>query len=101
MLVDRVILSKGLDNSLHKHPPVSRALSSLDALSDMGSASHNKHKNPTSIATSDGISLVSDLLSFVYWVLDNCGDLQKKKKNLVNFRKEERVCREFSSSMGR
>ncbi|XP_061947494.1 protein ESSENTIAL FOR POTEXVIRUS ACCUMULATION 1-like isoform X2 [Populus nigra] len=50
---DRVILSKGLDNSLHKHPPVSRALSSLDVLSDMASASHNKHKNPTSIATSD------------------------------------------------
>jgi hypothetical protein len=53
----------------------------------MGSASHNKHKNPTSIATPDGISLVSDLLSFVYWVLDNCGDLQKKKKNFGKFQK--------------
>uniref|UniRef100_A0A6N2N6E9 GYF domain-containing protein n=1 Tax=Salix viminalis TaxID=40686 RepID=A0A6N2N6E9_SALVM len=50
---DRVVLSKGLDNSLHKCPPVSRAVSSLDVLSDMASASHNKHKNPTSIATSD------------------------------------------------
>ncbi|KAJ6860447.1 protein ESSENTIAL FOR POTEXVIRUS ACCUMULATION 1-like isoform X2 [Populus alba x Populus x berolinensis] len=79
---DRVILSKRLDNSLHKHPSVSRASSSLDVLSDMASASHNKHKNSTSIATSDGISLASDLLSFVYWVLDNCGDLQKKKKKL-------------------
>ncbi|KAJ6421025.1 hypothetical protein OIU84_028406 [Salix udensis] len=50
---DRVVLSKRLDNSLHKCPPVSRAVSSLDVLSDMASASHNKHKNPTSIATSD------------------------------------------------
>uniref|UniRef100_A0A6N2MT42 Uncharacterized protein n=1 Tax=Salix viminalis TaxID=40686 RepID=A0A6N2MT42_SALVM len=50
---DRVVSSKGLDNSLHKCPPVSRAVSSLDVLSDMASASHNKHKNPTSIATSD------------------------------------------------
>ncbi|KAF9663545.1 hypothetical protein SADUNF_Sadunf17G0062500 [Salix dunnii] len=53
LLVDRVVLSKGLDNSLHKCPPVSRAVSSLDVLSDMATASHNKHKNPTSIATSD------------------------------------------------
>ena len=88
MLVDRVILSKGLDNSLHKHPSVSRASSSLDVLSDMASASHNKHKNSTSIATSDGISLASDLLSLVYWVLDNCGDLKKKKKK--NFGKFQR-----------
>ncbi|XP_073261729.1 uncharacterized protein [Populus alba] len=50
---DRVILSKGLDNSLHKHPSVYRASSSLDVLSDMASASHNKHKKSTSIATSD------------------------------------------------
>ena len=81
--MDRVVLSKGLDNSLHKCPPVSRAVSSLDVLSDMASASHNKHKNPTSIATSDGISLVSDLFSFAYRVLDNCGDLQKEKKNPI------------------
>ncbi|KAJ6949222.1 hypothetical protein NC651_003277 [Populus alba x Populus x berolinensis] len=55
MLVNRMpsILTRGLDSALHKRPPVSRAYSSKDALSDMASASHIKQKNRASLATSD------------------------------------------------
>ncbi|KAK9272311.1 hypothetical protein L1049_002682 [Liquidambar formosana] len=47
------ILSKGLDNSLLKRPPVSRALSSQDVSSELASAPFVKQKNPMGHATSD------------------------------------------------
>lgn len=78
MLVARVpsILTRGLDNALHKRPPVSRALSSQDVLSDMASASHVKQKNSTNVAMSDGIHHYSvRYLTFCFLVLDNYGDL--------------------------
>ncbi|KAJ6754497.1 GYF DOMAIN-CONTAINING PROTEIN [Salix purpurea] len=52
--IDRMpsILTRGLDNALHKRPPVSQALSSKDVLSDMASALHIKQKNRASLATS-------------------------------------------------
>eukprot|EP00258_Populus_trichocarpa_P030345 XP_024446364.1 uncharacterized protein LOC18095252 isoform X1 [Populus trichocarpa] len=53
--IDRMpaILTRGVDNALHKRPPVSQALSSKDVLSDMAFASHIKQKNRASLATSD------------------------------------------------
>ncbi|KAF9666202.1 hypothetical protein SADUNF_Sadunf16G0204900 [Salix dunnii] len=47
------ILTRGLDNALHKRPPVSHASSSKDVLSDMPSALHIKQKNWASLATSN------------------------------------------------
>ncbi|XP_068665858.1 protein ESSENTIAL FOR POTEXVIRUS ACCUMULATION 1-like isoform X2 [Aristolochia californica] len=48
MAKDRIptILSKGLDNSMLKRPPVSRALSTQDALAELASGSLVKAKNP-------------------------------------------------------
>uniref|UniRef100_A0A6N2MAQ0 Uncharacterized protein n=1 Tax=Salix viminalis TaxID=40686 RepID=A0A6N2MAQ0_SALVM len=53
--IDRMpsILTRGLDNALHKRPPVSRTYSSKDVLSDMASTSHIKQKNRAGLATSD------------------------------------------------
>ncbi|KAF8408451.1 hypothetical protein HHK36_007604 [Tetracentron sinense] len=52
---DRVssVLSRGLDNSLPKRPPVSPDLSSQDAFSELGSAPIVKRKNPIIIEPSD------------------------------------------------
>jgi len=82
MLVNRMpaILTRGVDNALHKRPPVSQALSSKDVLSDMAFASHIKQKNRASLATSDGISFLLTICAvFCLLVLDNCdGDLKSK-----------------------
>ncbi|XP_011000953.1 PREDICTED: uncharacterized protein LOC105108365 isoform X2 [Populus euphratica] len=53
--IDRMpaILTRGVDNTLHKRPPVSQALSSKDVLSDMAFASYIKQKNRAGLATSD------------------------------------------------
>jgi PERQ amino acid-rich with GYF domain-containing protein len=60
------ILTRGVDNALHKRPPVSQALSSKDVLSDMASASHIKQKNRASLATSDGISLLFQMCCLLF-----------------------------------
>lgn len=53
---DRVpmLLSKGQDNILLRRPPVSRALSSQEGLSDLASDSVNRVKNLSSAAAPDG-----------------------------------------------
>ena len=68
MLVNRMpsILTRGLDNALHKCPPVSHASSSKDVLSDMPSALHIKQKNRASLATSSGISLLCHLCCLLF-----------------------------------
>lgn len=68
MLVNRMpaILTRGVDNALHKRPPVSQALSSKDVLSDMAFASHIKQKNRASLATSDGISLLFQMCCLLF-----------------------------------
>nr|DAD30492.1 TPA_asm: hypothetical protein HUJ06_009343 [Nelumbo nucifera] len=55
MTKDRVscILSKGLDNSTPKRPPVSRVLSSHDALSELASIATVKGKTPMNVTPSD------------------------------------------------
>ncbi|XP_043723699.1 uncharacterized protein LOC122670781 isoform X2 [Telopea speciosissima] len=56
MAKDRVssMLSRGMDNSLPKRPPVSRVLSSHEALSELASAPSMKGKNLMTIAPPDG-----------------------------------------------
>ncbi|XP_042500020.1 protein ESSENTIAL FOR POTEXVIRUS ACCUMULATION 1-like [Macadamia integrifolia] len=55
MAKDRVssMLSRGMDNSLPKHPPVSRVLSSHEALSELASAPSIKGKNLMNTALPD------------------------------------------------
>ncbi|KAJ9189731.1 hypothetical protein P3X46_000987 [Hevea brasiliensis] len=47
------IINKGLDNTSHKHPPVSWALSSQDGLSDGAPASNGKQKSSMNFPTSN------------------------------------------------
>ncbi|KAF2301854.1 hypothetical protein GH714_029890 [Hevea brasiliensis] len=47
------IINKGLDNTSHKHPPVSWALSSQDGLLDVAPASNGKQKSSMNFPTSN------------------------------------------------